>query len=111
MLGKLPWVGFAFPSGGGGDYSRIFAYRGEPCRDRTTTQAESPLRAPGPRATRPKSATNQLRLRQARRGSRSGIAIIFSNYLEFLPASPDNYWLLGGLGAVLAGIITATQWR
>ncbi|NOX29713.1 MAG: cell division protein CrgA [Actinobacteria bacterium] len=41
----------------------------------------------------------------------SGIAVIFSNYLEFLPGSPDNYWLLGGLGAVLAGIITATQWR
>lgn len=40
-----------------------------------------------------------------------GIAMIFLNYVEVLPGSPDNWWLLGGLGVVLAGIVTATRWR
>ena len=40
-----------------------------------------------------------------------GIVIIFANYTELLPSSPSNWWLLGGLGAILGGIITATQYR
>jgi hypothetical protein len=39
-----------------------------------------------------------------------GIAIIFANYLSWLGDS-SNWWLLGGLGFILAGIITATRWR
>ena len=38
-----------------------------------------------------------------------GILMIFLNYTEILPGSPSGWWLLGGLGGILAGIITATQ--
>jgi hypothetical protein len=38
-----------------------------------------------------------------------GILAIFLNYTEILPGSPSGWWLLGGLGGILAGIITATQ--
>ena len=40
-----------------------------------------------------------------------GMVIIFANYTELLPSSPSNWWLLGGLGAILGGIITSTQYR
>ncbi|MCH7788794.1 MAG: cell division protein CrgA [Acidobacteria bacterium] len=40
-----------------------------------------------------------------------GIATIFLNYTEVLPGSANNLFLLGGLGLILAGIITATQYR
>ncbi len=40
-----------------------------------------------------------------------GIVMIFLNYTGTLPGAPDNLYLLGGLGLILAGIITATQYR
>lgn len=40
-----------------------------------------------------------------------GIILIVLNYVELLPGSPTNTWLLIGLGAILGGIITATQYR
>jgi hypothetical protein len=41
----------------------------------------------------------------------AGALAIVLNYLGVTPASPSNWYLLGGLGAILAGIITATQYR
>ena len=40
-----------------------------------------------------------------------GILLIFLNYVELLPGSQTNWYLLGGLGAILAGIIVATQYK
>ena len=40
-----------------------------------------------------------------------GAIIIFANYLSWLPGSPDTLWLFVGLGGILGGIITATQYR
>ena len=41
----------------------------------------------------------------------AGALAIVLNYLGVTPDSPSNWYLLGGLGAILAGIITATQYR
>ena len=39
-----------------------------------------------------------------------GAIVIIINYLGFVPGGEANNWyLLGGLGFILAGIITATQ--
>lgn len=40
-----------------------------------------------------------------------GLLGIFLNYTYVLPGSPSQWYLLGGLVAILAGIITATQLR
>jgi hypothetical protein len=40
-----------------------------------------------------------------------GFLGIFLNYTEILPGSPSGWWLVSGLGCILAGIITATQLR
>jgi len=41
-----------------------------------------------------------------------GTAIILFNYMtEDILGTPSNWYLLGGLGFVLVGIITATQYR
>jgi len=40
-----------------------------------------------------------------------GAGIIFANYLSWLPGSPDTIWLFVGLGGILGGIITATQYH
>ena len=40
-----------------------------------------------------------------------GMVLIVANYLEWLPGGTTNWWLVGGLGCFLAGILTATQWR
>ncbi len=40
-----------------------------------------------------------------------GFVAILLNYSEILPGSPSGWWLLGGLGAILAGIVTSTQLR
>lgn len=40
-----------------------------------------------------------------------GLVIIFSNYLGVLPGGTKNTYLLVGLGSILGGIITATQYR
>ena len=41
-----------------------------------------------------------------------GTLVILFNYLtEDILGTPSNWYLLGGLGFVLVGIITATQYR
>jgi len=41
-----------------------------------------------------------------------GVVVIFLHYVEaVLPGASSNWWLLGGLGFILAGIISATQYR
>ncbi len=40
-----------------------------------------------------------------------GALSILLNYLGVPPGSPDNWYLLVGLGLILLGIITATQYR
>jgi hypothetical protein len=40
-----------------------------------------------------------------------GILMIMANYLQFLPGSVSNWYVFGGLGLILAGIVTATQYR
>ncbi len=41
-----------------------------------------------------------------------GFLIIMFNYLDILlPGTPSNWYLLGGLGVVLGGIIGLTQYR
>jgi hypothetical protein len=40
-----------------------------------------------------------------------GLLMIFLNYTNVLPGAPTQWYLLGGLLSILAGIITATQLR
>ena len=41
-----------------------------------------------------------------------GLLVIFLHYVDlFLPGAASNWWLLGGLGFILGGIIAATQYR
>ncbi len=40
-----------------------------------------------------------------------GMLSIFLNYVGLLPGATSNWYLLLGLGFILAGIITATQYR
>ena len=40
-----------------------------------------------------------------------GAATILLNYVNVLPGSVTNWYLLAGLGLITAGFITATQWR
>ncbi len=40
-----------------------------------------------------------------------GMIVIFLNYVELLPGATSNWYLLVGLGLILGGIITATQYR
>jgi hypothetical protein len=40
-----------------------------------------------------------------------GVLMILLNYVDLLPGAPSNWYLLGGLGLVLGGIVTATQYR
>jgi hypothetical protein len=40
-----------------------------------------------------------------------GSLMIVLNYLELLPGAVTNWYLLGGLGLILGGIFTATQYR
>lgn len=40
-----------------------------------------------------------------------GALVIFLNYLGLLPGATDNLYLVLGLGLVLGGIITATQFH
>ena len=40
-----------------------------------------------------------------------GVVMIVLNYMGLLPGATTNWYLLGGLGFVLGGIITATQYR
>ena len=40
-----------------------------------------------------------------------GLVVIFCNYLGILPGGTKNTYLLVGLGSILGGIITATQYH
>jgi hypothetical protein len=40
-----------------------------------------------------------------------GTLVILLNYLELLPGAVSNWYLFGGLGLILGGILTATQYR
>jgi hypothetical protein len=41
-----------------------------------------------------------------------GVAFIFLHYVDaVLPGASSNWWLLAGLGSILGGIVTATQYR
>jgi hypothetical protein len=40
-----------------------------------------------------------------------GVLIIIFNYLELLPGSTSNWYLLVGLAGILGGIIVATQYH
>jgi Cell division protein CrgA len=40
-----------------------------------------------------------------------GIAMILLNYAQILPGGVSNWYVFGGLGLILAGIVTATQYR
>jgi hypothetical protein len=40
-----------------------------------------------------------------------GAGVILLNYLNVLPGSVSNWYLLVGLGLISAGFVTATQWR
>ncbi len=40
-----------------------------------------------------------------------GVLVIFLNYTGVLPGSPDTWYLVVGLVAILGGIVTATQYR
>jgi hypothetical protein len=40
-----------------------------------------------------------------------GVLGILLNYLGVLPGGAHNYYLLGGLGFIILGFITATQYR
>jgi hypothetical protein len=40
-----------------------------------------------------------------------GILAIVLNYLGVLPSSPSNAYLLGGLGAIVAGFVVSTRWH
>jgi hypothetical protein len=40
-----------------------------------------------------------------------GLVVIFCDYLGILPGGTSNGYLLVGLGLILAGIITATQYH
>ncbi len=41
----------------------------------------------------------------------AGVLMIVLNYISLLPASPTNWYLLGGLGGIIAGFIVATRWH
>ena len=41
----------------------------------------------------------------------AGAIVIVLNYMELLPGAASNWYLLGGLGAILGGIFVATQYR
>ena len=40
-----------------------------------------------------------------------GLVVIFCNYIGVLPGGTKNTYLLVGLGSILGGIITATQYH
>ena len=40
-----------------------------------------------------------------------GALMIVFNYFDVLPASPTNWYLIGGIGLIATGFITATQYR
>jgi hypothetical protein len=42
----------------------------------------------------------------------AGVLMIIINYMSvLLPGAPSNWYIVGGLGLILSGIMVATQWR
>ena len=41
----------------------------------------------------------------------AGAAIIVLNYFDVMPASPTNWYLLGGIASIAGGFVTATQYH
>jgi hypothetical protein len=41
----------------------------------------------------------------------AGVLVIILNYVQALPASPTNWYTLGGIVALLAGALLATGYR
>ena len=41
----------------------------------------------------------------------AGVLIIMLDYLSLLPASPNDWYLLGGLLGIVLGFIVATRWH
>jgi hypothetical protein len=40
-----------------------------------------------------------------------GLVVILANYIGWLPGATSNWYLVVGLGFILGGILTATQWH
>jgi hypothetical protein len=40
-----------------------------------------------------------------------GLLVIILNYVQLLPGATTNWYLVVGLGFILGGILTATQWH
>ena len=40
-----------------------------------------------------------------------GAIVIVLNYVALLPGDTNNWYLMGGLGLLLAGMLVATQWH
>jgi len=40
-----------------------------------------------------------------------GVLIIILNYAGLLPGGVNNWWLVGAIGSIFAGLIVATQYR
>lgn len=40
-----------------------------------------------------------------------GLLMIVLNYISLLPGAPSNWYLIGGLGAMICGFATSTQFR
>ena len=40
-----------------------------------------------------------------------GLLLIVGNYVGILPASPDNWYLIGGLVGIVVGAMMATQYH
>lgn len=41
----------------------------------------------------------------------AGALVIIFNYMGWVPGGVSNWYLLGGLGLILGGIVTATQFH
>jgi hypothetical protein len=41
----------------------------------------------------------------------AGLLMIVLNYISLLPGAPSNWYLLGGLGAIVCGFAISTQFR
>jgi hypothetical protein len=40
-----------------------------------------------------------------------GVLIIILNYADLLPGGVNNWWLVGAIGAIFAGLMMATRYR
>jgi hypothetical protein len=41
----------------------------------------------------------------------AGVLLIILNYADLLPGGVNNWWLVGAIGAIFAGLIVATTYR